>query len=106
MLLAYHFLTTLIIIVGYPFVRLIEGKNRFEQRIGLNIPNLAPTRKGRVWVHALSVGDILSAISLGETLRNRHPPREIVLTVKRATGLQVAREKVRVALNLIGNGGH
>ncbi len=105
MLFAYNFLTTLIIIVGYPFFSSYRGQESL-QRIGLNIPNLAPTRKGRVLVHALSVDDVLSAISLGEALRNRHPPREIVLTVKRATGLQVAREKVRVALNLIGNGGH
>ncbi len=60
----------------------------------MNLSNLGDSRNGRVWVHALSVGEVLSAIPLLEAVRNRYPSREIVLTVKTATGLEVAREKL------------
>jgi len=63
--------------------------------LGLNLPDLGNPGVGRLWVHALSVGELLSAIPLLEALRNRYPSREIVLSVKTASGIEVAKERVK-----------
>jgi len=121
MLILYHVLATLILIVSLPPYLLIN-RGRCRERLGLNLPRLGesgvgrPARfrvpprpgisgefgnsrcdsgAGRLWVHALSVGELLSAVPLIEALRNRYPSREIVLSVKTATGLEVARERLK-----------
>ena len=120
MLIFYHLLATLILIVSLP-AYLLMNKGRLKERLGLNLPNLGesgvgkPARfrvpefgnsrcdsgAGRLWVHALSVGEVLSAIPLLEALRNRYPSREIVLSVKTATGLEVARDRLEGKVNYL-----
>jgi 3-deoxy-D-manno-octulosonic-acid transferase len=94
MLILYHVLATIILIFSLP-PYLLVNKGRFKERLGLNLPNLGESEVGRLWVHALSVGELLSAIPLLEALRNRYPSREIVFSVKTATGLEIARERLR-----------
>lgn len=94
MIILYHVLATVILIVSFPFY-LLKNKARFKERLALNLSNLRGSESGRLWVHALSVGELLSTIPLLEALRNRYPSREIVLSVKTATGLEVAREKLK-----------
>jgi 3-deoxy-D-manno-octulosonic-acid transferase len=93
MLIFYHLFATLILIVcSPPYFFLNRG--RFKERLGLSLPNLEESALGRLWVHALSVGEVLSAIPLLESLRNRYPSGEIVLSVKTATGLEIARDRL------------
>ena len=94
MLILYHLLATLIFIFFFPFSYLLKNRNRFTERLGLDLSNINQSRAGRVWVHALSVGEVLSAIPLLEALKNEHPSREIVLSVKTATGLDIAQKKL------------
>ena len=91
----YHFLTSLVITIGFPLFWIFENRCRLKERLALSLPRLEMPEKGRVWVHALSVGEVLSAIPLLEALKERFPSRELVLSVKTATGLQVAGEKLR-----------
>ena len=93
MLIFYHLFATLILIVCSPPYFLLN-KARFKERLGLSLPNLRESGVGRFWVHALSVGEVLSAIPLLESLRDRYPSGEIVLSVKTATGLEVARGRL------------
>jgi len=50
---------------------------------------------------ALSVGEVLSAIPLLEALKNKYPSREIILSVKTSTGLDVARQKINDNVNYL-----
>ncbi len=95
MFILYHFLATLILIITFPLFHLLKNKGRLKERLGLNLPDLGESGDGRLWVHALSVGEVLSAIPLLEALKNRYPSREVVLSVKTATGLEVARERLK-----------
>ena len=95
MLILYHLLATLIFIIFSPVFYLLKNRGRFKERLGLNLPDLDQSSAGRLWVHALSVGEVLSAIPLLEALKNKHPTKEIVLSVKTATGLDVARKKLK-----------
>ncbi len=100
MLIFYHLFATLILVVCFP-PYLLVNKGRFEERLGLNLPNLGAPGVARFWVHALSVGEVLSAIPLLDALRNRYPSREIVLSVKTATGLEVARDRLKGSVDYL-----
>jgi 3-deoxy-D-manno-octulosonic-acid transferase len=101
MLILYHLLATLIFIFFFPFFYLLKNRNRFRERLGLNLSDINQSQAGRVWVHALSVGEVLSAIPLLEALKNEHPSREIVLSVKTATGLDIARKKLKKTVHYV-----
>ena len=101
MLGVYHFLATLAITVGFPLFCIFEKRGQRKERLALNLPRLKMPETGRIWVHALSVGEVLSAIPLLEALKVRYPSREVVLSVKTTTGLRVAAEKLKDAVDLL-----
>jgi len=101
MLGVYHFLATLALIVGFPLFCVFENRDRLKARLALNLPRVKMPERGRIWVHALSVGEVLSAIPVLEALKTRYPSREVVLSVKTTTGLQVAGEKLKDTVDLL-----
>lgn len=72
---------------------LLSGRRRrnFLDRIGLRRVRIpVPTGKRRIWIHAVSVGETLSAVPLVRTLRKRMPETEILLSTVTVTGQEVA----------------
>ncbi|MFH0933455.1 MAG: 3-deoxy-D-manno-octulosonic acid transferase [Nitrospirota bacterium] len=48
--------------------------------------------KGIIWIHAVSVGEVMAALPLLKRLKERYPSRGIVLSTITDTGQKVARE--------------
>jgi 3-deoxy-D-manno-octulosonic-acid transferase len=94
MLLIYHLFVTIALAVFFPFLYPLKNRFRFGERLGLGFPNLGQPARKRLWVHALSVGEVLSSIPLLEALKREYPSRELALSVKTATGLKIARQKL------------
>ncbi|RLB29669.1 MAG: 3-deoxy-D-manno-octulosonic acid transferase, partial [Deltaproteobacteria bacterium] len=80
MLLVYHFLATLLLTLFFPVLYPLRDRIRLRERLALGLPNLAESAAGRLWVHALSVGEVLSSIPLLEALKRKYPSRELVLS--------------------------
>lgn len=54
-------------------------------------------RRKAVWIHAVSVGEVLSLQSLVRELRARHPSWEIFFSTLTNTGSEMARQKLKAA---------
>ncbi|MBI4012680.1 MAG: 3-deoxy-D-manno-octulosonic acid transferase [Candidatus Rokubacteria bacterium] len=69
---------------GYPLA--------LAQRLGF-----VPVAPGpdRIWVHAVSVGEVMAAVPLVHALRRRWPGSEVVVSTVTATGDRVARARLQ-----------
>jgi len=77
--------------------RSLTGKYRqsLGPRLGVGLKGLKRTISGEViWVHALSVGEVLSVVSLVYNLRKKFPDYKILITTTTESGQQVARRKL------------
>jgi 3-deoxy-D-manno-octulosonic-acid transferase len=62
------------------------------QRLGLGY---TPTEPGRLWLHAVSLGETRAAAPLIDALRERQPGLRLLLTHSTATGCAAGRELLR-----------
>ena len=71
-------------------------KLHLGQRMGFGLPRRSPGRPG-IWIHAVSVGEVLSLQSLIQKLKSRHPGWEVWFSTLTESGFKVAREKITLA---------
>jgi len=85
---------------------LIQGLRRGKylsnlgERLGLAFPSLAALpaqRAGAIWVHAVSVGEALSSVTLARRLKETYPDRPLVVSTTTITGQALARERMPFA---------
>ena len=106
-LFLYNTLYFLLIVMGFPVIvpiMLASEKRRKTvlQRLGLvSLPaeiilrkSLLPEKKN-LWIHALSVGEALSAVSLVKRLRKDSDKRNIVFSVTTKTGFDIANKYLK-----------
>src|SRR5437763_4724666 len=110
MYLLYSILTAAGTLLLSPFVLISEMRRRkylhnIRDRLGLRFPGeLGPANRakqegarsssrGTIWIHAVSVGEVLSTLPLAQTLKQTYPERRLVISTTTATGQAVARER-------------
>ena len=72
-------------------------RSNFLDRLGLRLKNIpAASGKERVWIHAVSVGETLSAVPLVRMLRKRKPDAEILFSTVTITGQEAAGKALGV----------
>jgi 3-deoxy-D-manno-octulosonic-acid transferase len=92
-MIIYHLLWTLVVLLIAPFL-IFRKDERLRARIVPELP-ADPPGKGCLWVHALSVGEVLSAAPLVRDLRVKYPSHALVLTVTTVQGMAVARQELQ-----------
>ncbi len=99
MRLLYSALLALALILASPywaFQALRRGKYRagLAQRWGRVPPHLRlPPGELSIWVHAVSVGEVLAVSAVVEQLRARYPADRIVISTTTSTGQELARKR-------------
>jgi 3-deoxy-D-manno-octulosonic-acid transferase len=70
------------------------------ERLGFSFPGLGklPTKRpGTIWIHAVSVGEALSGITLARRLKEAYPDRPLVISTTTQTGQALAHERMSFA---------
>jgi 3-deoxy-D-manno-octulosonic-acid transferase len=70
------------------------------QRLGFSFPTLGKLpeqRPGAIWIHAVSVGEALSGVTLARRLKQAYPDRPLVVSTTTLTGQALARERMPFA---------
>ena len=85
---------------------LVQGLRRHKylsnlgQRLGLSFPaleKLPGNRPGAIWIHGVSVGEVLSGVALARRLKNAYPERLLIISTTTITGQALARERMPCA---------
>jgi 3-deoxy-D-manno-octulosonic-acid transferase len=67
------------------------------QRLGFSAPalqKLPAGRPGAIWIHAVSVGEVLSGVALAKRLKEAYPTRPLVVSTTTLTGNALAKERM------------
>ncbi len=70
------------------------------ERLGFSFPGLAKlpaNSTGAIWIHAVSVGEALSGITLARRLKEAYPHRPLIISTTTQTGQALARERMPFA---------
>jgi 3-deoxy-D-manno-octulosonic-acid transferase len=96
----------MLLLLPYFLVRgLIQGKylSNIEERLGWKFPpelrdkNSAGSPEKSIWIHAVSVGEVLAVLPLAEQLKKRFPQLRLVVSTTTITGQKIARERMPFA---------
>ena len=74
--------------------------SNLKERLGFSVPELAglpAQRATAIWIHAVSVGEALSGISLAKRLKENYPQRPLIVSTTTQTGYALARERMAFA---------
>jgi 3-deoxy-D-manno-octulosonic-acid transferase len=90
----------------YFLIRGLTGGKYFSnirERLGWTFPKELrlgtgkQQREGTIWIHAVSVGEVLAAYPLAKQLKQRYCERRLVISTTTATGQKLARERMQFA---------
>jgi 3-deoxy-D-manno-octulosonic-acid transferase len=67
------------------------------QRLGIirPSPKIRQIAKKPIWVHALSVGEVMATVPLLKAMRNHYPDRPVVFSASTRSGQNVAQDKLQ-----------
>ena len=83
---------TLLPVIAFRRSRRGKSVGRLGDRVGRIPETVNPDHRRSVWIHAVSVGEVLAARSLLSDLRRSYPYHRLLLSTTTVTGQQVARE--------------
>ena len=74
--------------------------SNISERLGFSFPSLGrlpPDRPGAIWLHAVSVGEVLSGVALAQKLKQAYPARPLIISTTTITGQALARDRMPFA---------
>jgi len=94
----YSLLLAILALLSLPWwllqmLRLGKYRAGFKERLGRVPARLTTAKPGAVWVHAVSVGEVLAVSGLIAELRRAQPDLTIVISTTTASGQRLARER-------------
>ena len=110
MLPLYFLAQILVALCGWPFWLLLRLKypdkwrrlrGRFGPSFDAPLARVLPHNQPRIWLHALSVGEVSSAVPLARAIRRRFPDAFFLVTAATESGEEFARNTLADTVNLI-----
>src|SRR5437868_5395740 len=99
MYIAYSFLTLVVFVVVSPYflyqaIRYNKYIGSVRQRLGFLPISFNFDGEESIWIHAVSVGEALTARALAAELKSRYPRLRLFLSTTTIAGQQVARRSL------------
>lgn len=91
---------TALLLLPYWLIQGWKYLSNLPERLGFAFPGLdrlPTTRAGAIWVHAVSVGETLSGVSLARRLKDTYPELPLIISTTTITGQALARERMPFA---------
>jgi 3-deoxy-D-manno-octulosonic-acid transferase len=85
----------------YRCVRDPQYSRRFSERLGGPPPSYQPTPPGAIWLHAVSVGEVISSVGLLREIRERSPSIPLYVSVNTVAGHAIAEERLNTLADAI-----
>ena len=100
MLLRLYQMGLLVFGIGYLLVRALRGRGLpgLRERLAVYSPEQRRRLEGMrrpIWIHLVSVGEVMAARPFVEEMRRRFPEKKWVVTTVTATGREVAQKNLR-----------
>jgi 3-deoxy-D-manno-octulosonic-acid transferase len=97
--LLYSFCFTLGFLLALPYflLRAFWQKkylSNFKQRLGWLPPAVDASAQGGVWIHAVSVGEVVAILPLARALQQKWPERPLFISTTTSTGQNLANQKL------------
>ena len=94
----YSLLLACVALVSLPWwllqmLRLGKYRSGLAERLGFVPARLNDARPGAIWVHAVSVGEVVAVSPLISELRQKYPDKQIFVSTTTATGQALARQR-------------
>ncbi|RJX27228.1 MAG: 3-deoxy-D-manno-octulosonic acid transferase [Desulfurivibrio sp.] len=108
MLAVYNLIQLLGLVLLWPLLLLlVVGKAKYRLRIparlGFGLGELAekiPAGRPRIWIHALSVGEVASSVTLVQAIREHFPEATLLFSASTAAGERFARSSEGLPVDL------
>ena len=84
------YFAALLPVVAYRTLRHRQAVGRIQDRLGRLPSSLNPEHERAIWIHAVSVGEVLASKALLNGLRHAYPTHRLLLSTTTASGQQVA----------------
>lgn len=88
----YDLTWTVLIILSIPWLPFFKHSRHFK-RLRPNLFHI-PTDQKTLWVHALSVGEVISALPVISSLHQTYPSKKIVFSVTTIQGMEIAQKNI------------
>ncbi|HTV02888.1 MAG TPA: 3-deoxy-D-manno-octulosonic acid transferase [Luteitalea sp.] len=101
----YSLLSAAALVVAAPWlawqaVRHGKYRHRWRERVGILPKGLAGRSAPTLWLHAVSVGEVLSAVPLVAAFRREYPEWRVVVSTTTRTGRDTAETRLRDAAGI------
>ena len=105
-----HFLYSLVFTLGFTaalpyflFQALLHRKylSSFWQRFGILPKAMSLSQSGGIWIHAVSVGEVMAVLPLIQAVQARWPGRRLVISTATLTGQMLARKKLAAEIGVL-----
>ncbi|MBN1830572.1 MAG: 3-deoxy-D-manno-octulosonic acid transferase [Deltaproteobacteria bacterium] len=80
--------------MSLPLIPFAKG-SRIYERLGIGLPSEDRLSRGSIWIHALSVGEVVSSLPLIRALKRKYPEKDIVVSVTTSQGMEIARNELK-----------
>ncbi len=103
MILAYNIVMWTLIVLMWPlWVPMVFSREKYRRSFlkrvfAESVPpmnSVGRGARGRIWIHALSVGEVMSAVPLVQALSRKHGPGNLIFTASTQTGVETAEREI------------